>query len=293
MHIEKLHPHIGAAITGMRIDASTPVTEFAQVRRALHDNGVIAIRGQALDKKTLVDFTRRFGPLEGHVLAQWLSDDTPEVMVLSNFTYTKNGEPSDAEKSARFWHSDLSFMPRPAYATALYAVEVPPRGGNTEFIDMCAVFGALPAGKQQQLRALSAVHDLDYCQHHIDQAPLTPEQREAAPPVVHPLVRDLPDCGGSALYASPLHTARVLGLPEQEGRALLEELFAFATRREFIYSHAWQTGDYVIWDNRRLLHRGTPYDTAERRMMWRATVSGERIGRAEEPTTQGTSHDQA
>ena len=207
------------------------------------------------------------------------------MMVLSNFTYTKDGEPSDAEKSARFWHSDLSFMLRPAMATALYAVEVPADGGNTEFADMCAAFEALPSGRQAELRDLSAVHDFDYCQHHVDQPPLTDAQREAAPPVVHGMVRRDQPSGRDALYASPLHTSHVLGMDEAHGRVLLDGLFEWATRREFIYSHRWLAGDFIIWDNRRLLHRGTPYDTRQRRLLWRVTVSGETIGTPLNPIT--------
>ena len=289
MQVEKLFTHIGAQVRGVDLAAPLAADAFEPLRTALESHGVLVFRDQRLDKRQMVDFTRRFGPLEGHVLSQWLSQDTPEVMVLSNFAYTKNGEPSDAEKSARFWHSDLSFMPRPALATALYAVEAPADGGNTEFADMCAAFEALPAERQAELRGLSAVHDLDYCQHHVDQPPLTDAQRDAAPPVVHGMVRRHRPSGRDALYASPLHTSRVLGMEEAEGRALLDELFAWATRREFIYSHRWQAGDYIIWDNRRLLHRGTPYDTRQRRLLWRATVSGETVGTPLNPVA-GAAH---
>jgi taurine dioxygenase len=290
MQIETLSPHIGAEVRGVDIGAPMADEVFAQLRQTLEQHGVLVLRDQRLDKQGMVAFTGRFGPLEGHVLSQWLSGDTPAIMVLSNFAYTKNGEPSDAEKTARFWHSDLSFMARPALATALYAVEAPDRGGNTEFNDMCAACDALAPERKARLAGLAAVHDLDYCQHHIDQPPLTDAQREAAPPVAHAMVRTHTPTGRSALYLSPLHTSHVVGLAEDESRELLTELFALATRSEFTYSHRWQPGDYVIWDNRRLLHRGTPYDTTQRRLLWRATVSGETVGQpcpASASTTKG------
>ena len=266
---------IGTEVRG--VDLSAPMTDgdFRRLRALLADRGVLVFRDQRLERPQAVSFCERFGTLQRHVLNQWLADDCPEVMVLSNLATGDPGRASDAERTARFWHSDLSFMKIPAMATALYALAVPTQGGDTEFADMCAALDAMPAALRDRLTGASAIHDLDHCQQHVHQAPLTDAQRKAAPPVAHPVIRSHPPSGRAAIYISPLHTSHIVGVPADESRALMDEVCAFVTQPRFVYVHRWQSGDFVIWDNRRTLHRGTPYDERERRLLWRLTVDGD------------------
>jgi len=280
MQVTKMTPHIGAEIAGLDLAQPLSPQGIAGVLDAFHTHKVLVFRDQRLTKADFARFSGQFGPLQRHVLDHWLADDLPEVMVLTNFARGGEMRASNAERSARFWHSDLSFTSRPALATALYGVEVPADGGATEFADMCAAYDALPVERQEELIRLEAVHDLEYCQQHVPQAPLTEKQRAEAPPVKQPVVRVHPATGRNAIYVSALHTSHIDGMSQAAGRALIDELCAFAVQPQFLYRHQWRPGDVVIWDNRATMHRGTPYDERQRRLLWRTTINGEPTVRA-------------
>jgi len=279
--VTKLSPHIGAEIGGLDLSQPLSQADIDAVQAAFHAHKVLVFRDQQLGKADFARFSGQFGPLQRHVLDHWLADDLPEVMVLTNYARGGEKRASNAERSARFWHSDLSFTSRPALATALYGVEVPRDGGGTEFADMCAAYDALPAERRQELIRLEAVHDLEYCQAHVPQAPLTAKQKAEAPPVKQPVVRVHPVTGRNALYVSELHASHIDGMAVDAGRALIDELCAFAVQPQFLYRHDWRPGDVVIWDNRCTLHRGTPYNEAQNRLLWRTTINGEPCVRAE------------
>lgn len=272
--IRQVGPSIGAEVEG--VDLRTPLDEDAarQVRQALLDYSVLVFRNQDLDEERFVNFSRTFGELEVHVLSQWLRDDYPEIYILSNIAPGGKDKPTGGDKVARFWHSDTSFKRIPATATILYALEVPSEGGNTEFADMYAAYEALSEREKQRLQDLRAVHDLEVSHNRVPQPPLTEQQKQEAPPVAHPVVRVHPETGRRALYMGWAHTSHIEDMDPSEGKALVDSLCEFATQRQFVYSHEWRVGDVVIWDNRCTMHRGTPYDDSERRMMWRTTIKG-------------------
>ena len=171
------------------------------------------------------------------------------------------------------WHHDSSFKPVPAGASVLSAREIPSRGGNTEFASMRAAFAALDRAEQARLRGLIAIHDFAWSRRRVDPALVTDAEASANPPVRHPVVRD-ENPYGPALYLGA-HARAIDGMDAAESRELIDRLVAIAGQPPFTYAHRWAPGDMVIWDNRAVLHRATPFAaTGERRRMVRTTVAG-------------------
>jgi alpha-ketoglutarate-dependent 2,4-dichlorophenoxyacetate dioxygenase len=173
----------------------------------------------------------------------------------------------------RLWHTDSSFKRLPALASLLYAKTIPPIGGHTEFADERAAYDALPEATKRRLDGLVAEHSIFNSRAKLGFTDFSAEEKQGMPPAPQVLVRMLPDSGRKSLYLAS-HAGRILGLPEQEGRALIEELVAHATQRQFVYTHRWRVHDLVIWDDRCTMHRGTDFDDLRwKRDMQRATVS--------------------
>jgi alpha-ketoglutarate-dependent 2,4-dichlorophenoxyacetate dioxygenase len=173
------------------------------------------------------------------------------------------------------WHTDSSFKHVPARCSLLSAREVPPRGGETEFADLRAAYDALPENKQRALDGLMVEHSIFRSRSLIGFTEFNEDIRRELPPVTQLLVRRHAGSGRKTLYLAS-HASHVIGWPVEEGRALIEELIAFATRPDFVFQHRWRVGDLVIWDDRCTMHRGRPYDdTKFRRDMHRTTVSDE------------------
>jgi alpha-ketoglutarate-dependent 2,4-dichlorophenoxyacetate dioxygenase len=173
------------------------------------------------------------------------------------------------------WHSDSSFKPVPSLCSLLSGRIIPPEGGATELASTRAGYQALPEALKERLATAVAVHDFSWSRDQVRPGFFTDTERAEFPPVSHPVVRTNPVNGRKALFLGA-HASHLEGLPVPEGRALLAELLEQVTRPEFRYRHEWQAGDLVIWDNRCVLHRATPYDTARhQRLMQRTTVSGD------------------
>src|SRR5262249_24231598 len=173
----------------------------------------------------------------------------------------------------RLWHTDSSFKRLPALMSLLYGRAIPPLGGHTEFADERAAYDALPDETKRRLDALVAEHSIFNSRARLGFSNFSEEERAAMPPVPQVLVRTLADSGRKSLYLAS-HAGRILGMPEPEGRALVDELIAHATQRQFVYTHPWRVHDLVISDHRCTMHRGTDFDDLRwRRDMQRATVS--------------------
>ena len=177
------------------------------------------------------------------------------------------------QKANQIWHTDSSFKSTPSLCSLLYAHAVPPVGGETEFASMRAAYDALDTARQTLLQDKVAWHHAARTRDMT--APgLVTEARRAEPPVRHPMVRSNPVNGRRAIYAGG-HAGRVEGLDEAASDALLAELMTHATQPEFVYAHAWEVGDLVIWDNRAVLHRGRPWEAHRfKRTLHRTTVAG-------------------
>jgi len=277
--IISVHPvreHFVAEIRGVNASQPLSCSAFERILEHLHRYRVIFFRTQNLTCEQLAEFGARFGDLEIHHLSDHLLKHLPQVRVISN--EIKEGKEVGAARAGMYWHSDLSYKPRPASATLLYCLHCPAVGGDTKFADMCAAYQALPAGMKKKLKGLRAVRDRNYrySAFYPNRPALTPEQIAAVPPIEHPMVRVHPATRELALYVSAGSCSHVVGMNVDEGRELLSKLEEFATQAHYVYSHKWQVGDLVVWDNRSTLHCATPCDPKFRRTMYRVQAIGER-----------------
>nr|WP_236668332.1 TauD/TfdA family dioxygenase [Burkholderia sp. ISTR5] len=269
---------LGAEIVGL--DLSRPIGEddFARIHRAHLDHHVVVFRDQRITPDEHVAFSARFGPLQRHVLAQFALPGHPEVLIVSNIL--ENGQPIGLGDAGHFWHSDLSYKEKPSLGSLLHAQELPAEGGDTLFANMHLAWDALPEALKREVEGRRAEHT--YLARYAElqaRSPwrpnLTPEQIAQVKAVDHPIVRTHPETGRRALFVSEHFTTRIVGLPEDESRALLDELFAHSVRDEFVYRHQWREHDLVFWDNRSLMHLAAGTLDHLRRKLYRTTIEGD------------------
>ena len=173
------------------------------------------------------------------------------------------------------WHSDSSFKKVPSLCSLLSARIIPPEGGATELATARCAYAALPEALRRRVETAIAVHDYSWSRDQVRPGFFTEEERAVYRPVRHPLVRANPVNVDKALFLGA-HASHIVGMPVEDGRALLKELLDHVTQPQFCYRHEWREGDLVVWDNRCVLHRATPYDaTRDKRLMQRTTVSGD------------------
>ena len=267
---------MGATVTDVRLN-DLGDGEWRAIEDAFNRHAVLVFAAANLDEQQHIAFSRRFGPLERTVARRTRK---PEISLLSNVA--KDGavaRPDDTLglflKGNRYWHTDSSFKKVGAKVSLLRAVEVPDRGGDTEWADMRAAWDALDAATQRRLEGLVAEHSYAWSQGKVGGFNLLSEhERQALPPVRHPLVRTHPATGRKNLYIGR-HIRRVLGMDEDASQALLRQLTEDACQPPRVFRHRWQRGDIVAWDNRRVLHRGHPWPFDQPRVMKRTTVAGD------------------
>jgi taurine dioxygenase len=276
--IDAFDAPLGAQVTGLDLSAPLQDEDFARIHRAHLDHHVLVFRTQRITPGQQVDFSRRFGPLQVHVLKQFQLPGHEEVMVVSNVK--EHGKPIGLGDAGHFWHSDLSYKPLPSLGTLLHAQELPQAGGDTLFANMHLAWDKLDPALRRAVDGRTAEHS--YLARYAElqkRSPwrpnLTPEQVEQVRPVSHPVVRTHPETGRKALFVSEHFTTRIHGLPGDESRDLLAQLFAHSARPEFIYRHRWQPFDLVFWDNRSLLHLATGCPEDQRRKLYRTTIQGD------------------
>jgi len=270
-------PNIGCRVEGIDIGAPMSDATFASLRRVLAAHSVLVLPGQDITPEEHIAFSRRFGPLEDHVLSDFCLPGHPEIFVVSNIV--ENGRHIGAYGGSKRYHSDLSYLEAPSLGSLFYCLECPRGSGETAFASMAAVFEALPDATRERLSTLNAVHDYvwNYARSHTERPPLTEQQKAKTPPVVHPAVISHPETGRKTLYISEVFTRTFEGEDEAESRKLIAEIMQFAERPEFVYVHEWTPGDLIIWDNRSSVHKAMPFDEANaRRRMHRTTVRGQR-----------------
>ncbi|WP_223506197.1 TauD/TfdA dioxygenase family protein [Cupriavidus pauculus] len=269
---------LGAEVVGLDLNQPLSSADFQRIHRAHLDHHVVVFRDQRITPAQQVAFSRRFGPLQIHVLHQFQLANHPEILIVSNVV--ENGKPIGLGDAGHFWHSDLSYKEKPSLGSLLHAIELPVQGGDTLFANMHTAWDTLPPALQRKVEGLRAEHT--YLARYAElqkRSPwrpnLTPEQIAQVKPVVHPVVHTHPETGRKALFVSEHFTTRILGLPDDESRALLDELFAHSVKPAHVYRHQWREHDLVFWDNRSLLHLagGTPDDL--RRVMYRTTIEGD------------------
>jgi taurine dioxygenase len=278
--IRELDAPLGAEILGLDLSEQPREAELGHIREALAERGVLVFSDQSrLAPEEHVAFSRAFGPLQIHIQHHFHHPDHPEILVVSNVV--ENGKPIGLADAGRYWHSDLSYMAEPSLGSLLHAQELPGEGGDTLFASMAAAYDALDAGLREWIEDLDAVHSYEArnkAQQAVSGAArpgLTEAQRSSVPPVVHPVVRIHPQSGRKALFVNEGFTTHIVGLPEAESRALLDELFAISSAERFIYRHVWRPHDLVFWDNRQTIHLATPFPQDHRRKLYRTTVKGD------------------
>jgi alpha-ketoglutarate-dependent 2,4-dichlorophenoxyacetate dioxygenase len=263
------------------VDIARPIGDatWATVRAALDEHSVLVFRRHPLDDEQQVAFSRRFGALE---VTRSMNPAAGTPFARQSNLDIKTGDVIPAEDrrmvyqlANMLWHSDSSFKPVPSLCSLLSARIIPPEGGATEFASARAAYPSLPDALKRRVEDLVVVHDFAWSRDRVRPGFFTDQERAAYPPVRHPLVRTNPVNGRRSLFLGA-HASHIEGLPIDEGRALLTTLLDHVTQPQFCYRHEWTEGDLVIWDNRCVLHRATPYDTTRyKRLMQRTTVSGD------------------
>jgi len=269
---------LGAEVLGLDLSQPVSADDFARLHRAHLDYHVLVFRDQHITPGQQVAFSRRWGQLQIHVLRQFQLPLDPEVLVISNIR--ENGQPIGLGDAGHFWHSDLSYKETPSLGSMLHAQELPQEGGDTLFANQHTAWEQLPEHLKRAVAGLEAEHSYlcryaDLQKRNPWRPNLTQAQIDEVKPVVHPVVRTHPETGRKALFVSEHFTTRIVGLPEDESRALLAELFDHSTRPEHIYRHQWQPQDMVFWDNRSLMHLAAGCPDDQRRKLYRTTIEGD------------------
>ena len=246
-----------------------------RIIEAWHEYGVLAFPEQHLDDEAHITFSRRFGPLE-RLLTTAIEGTKPEIFRVANVrpdgTLDSAGGPYDTlNRGNRQWHSDSSYKRITSKASALRAHTLPSSGGETQFADMRSAYDALDTARKDWLADKLVVHDFAYS-HGKSADLMTAAERAALPPVAHPVVRIHEETGRKSLFIGR-HASYIMGEDVERSRSLLRELTESACQPPRIFTHRWQVGDLVIWDNRCVLHRGRPWPTDEPRILFRTTVA--------------------
>jgi alpha-ketoglutarate-dependent 2,4-dichlorophenoxyacetate dioxygenase len=260
----RLHPRFGVELSGRAIGASDYGGQAAYLANAVHEHGVVVIRDQSLDDKSIFDLARSMGDVPTLNL---LTGQPLTTFHISNLDGSGNIVPAD-DKSLRaglaneLWHTDSTYLRPRASISMLYGHVVPPAGGETQFCDTRCAYEDIDPSLRQRAEGLTAVHSLFHSRALIGFNDWTSEELTALPPVERPLVQLHRESGRMALCLAS-HIERLLPLRDSEGRAFLKSLMDSATRDGAIYSHRWRRGDLILWDNRCTMHRATPYNYEE------------------------------
>jgi taurine dioxygenase len=276
VNLKKLAPAIGAQV--LDVDLSRPMDDalFDGIERAWHEHGILLFRGQTLADLQQVEFAARFGELAHTLKAYEGGKIHPALMYVTN--EKKDGKYVGALPDGEmFFHSDMCYLERPLSAAMLFAMALPPAGGNTVFASMYAAYDTLPPDLKQQLEGRLAMNSYEpgYSTSNVQmrmKAPGSPTAHRFA----HPVVRTHPATGRKSLYANRLMTEYIVDMPREESDALLQRLFDHQEQPQFQYEHRWELGDLLIWDNRCTLHARRDFPATHLRKLRRVAVKGER-----------------
>jgi taurine dioxygenase len=250
---------------------------FEVVYRAWLEHSVLLFRDLTLSDTQLISFSRRFGELDLAPVQETgrrFVDGTPELYVISNVV--ENGAPIGSLGSGEaVWHTDMSYLEDPPIASILYALEIPPAGGDTAFVNMYSVYDALPDTLKRRVSGLRVKHDGTYNSGgYVREGVRESDDPRESAGTYHPLVCTHPETGRRVLYLGRRRNAYIEGFDLAGSEALLDELWAYVDRKELTWQNVWRVGDIVLWDNRCTMHRRDPFDPSERRVMHRTQVKG-------------------
>jgi alpha-ketoglutarate-dependent 2,4-dichlorophenoxyacetate dioxygenase len=280
IQVTPLHPTLGAEVRGVDLTRALTPEVFAEIEAAFNRFGILVFPEQPIRDEQQLALSQLFGPLEVNPnYAGAKMRLRPDIADISNLdadgrVLARDDRRNLFNRGNQLWHTDSSFKRIPAKCSLLSARELPSSGpvggGETEFADLRAAWDA--EARKRELDGLVVEHSIFRSRSQIGFADFNDEIFKQLPPVPQALVRHHPASGRTSLYLAS-HASHIIGWPVERGRALLEELIAFAAQPQFVYQHRWTVGDLVIWDNRCTMHRGRPYDDTQRRVLHRTTVS--------------------
>ncbi|MGI9475568.1 MAG: TauD/TfdA dioxygenase family protein [Hyphomicrobiaceae bacterium] len=273
--LDKLSDHLGAEATGIDLRQPLAADDRRALNQAFVDHHVLVIRDQQLGPHEMLAGVQNFGEVFQQHNTRFALEDCPQIHYISNQDRYPDGTryiPGEG------FHTDHSNDACPPKATVLHAVQLPDSGGNTQFVNMHRAYEALPDATKRRVQDLQSVH-VYQSRHSARKLMALPDNGTSRAPqsVTHPLVRTHPETGRKSLYINPIRIESIVGMAEDEAQQLLRELLVHATQEDFQYSHTWQVGDLVLWDNRCLLHKANAdYDHAQTRYLYRVMLQGDR-----------------
>jgi taurine dioxygenase len=271
--ITRLTDHTGAEVRGL--DCSKPIAAESRARlnQGFIDHHVLVIRDQHFAPDEFKSAAQLFGELQPHDKKEHHVPGHPDVSYVSNDEFVNGRRIIPGET----FHTDHSNHPRPPKATMLFAVELPSHGGDTQYVNMHQAYDDLPAETKSRIDGLKAVHVYLSKYSPRPLGLLTEEsRRKLPPPGIHPLVRTHPENGRKALFLNPVRIESIVGMDDQPALTLVDDLMRHATQKKYEYRHQWRHGDWVLWDNRSVMHQANPdYDMNERRYLYRLMLKGE------------------
>lgn len=265
----------GVEAAGVDLSQPLPEASFKELERAFYAHQVLALRAQDITAMQFLDFARRIGPPQPHVIDQFHHPDDPNILILSNVK--QDGKPTGLQDAGSYFHTDYSYLAVPARATTLYSRVIPQIGGNTLFANQQAAYDDLPETMKRRIDPLLAIHHYGN-RHDVNEASrtaasvLNDAQKAKMPVITHRVARPHPVTGRKALYAVSGSAFGIVGMPDDEARELLDELAAHSTQAKYQLSFKYGVGDIVVWDNAALLHSATLIDPNDARTLWRVTM---------------------
>jgi len=269
---------LGGDIVGVDLSQPIDAATFTAIEDAWHQRLVLRFRGQQLDDPGLLRFAGRFGELDKapiHAKGE-VEDPFPEITVMSNIKI--DGKPiGNLGNYEAEWHTDMSYNELTPIGSVLYALEVPPAGGDTGFSNMYQAYDTLPADLKRALVGLQCKHDSSRnSAGELRKGFNEVTDPREAPGAIHPLIRTHPATHHNALFLGRRRNACIIGLPLDASEDLLDKLWAHATQKRFAWYQQWKVGDLVMWDNRCAMHRRDAFDPNSRRLMHRTQIKGDK-----------------
>ncbi len=273
--INPLSNACGVEILGVDMKADLSKADTSEIYQAWLDYLVVVIRDQQdltpADQKKFCGNFGKIGEYNRPKERQHPKHASDEIMLVSNVR--EDGRVIGAHPDGEMmWHTDTPYLRNPHKATTLYGVEIPKIGGNTKFSNQYMVYEALPGEIKGRLAGKQAMNCYEF---GTTVKTFEKYDRDAVPHHPHPIFRKHPETGRTAVYVCPLMTEEIIEMDETESKEILDEIYALQRQPEFVYSHKWEVGDFVMWDNRCLLHARTDFPRNQRRLLRRVTISDE------------------
>jgi len=271
--ITPLTERTGAEVCGVDLTKAVDPETQGALNRAFVKHHVLVIREQNFTPPQFIAAAQVFGELFQHDKREMHVPGYPQIYYVSN----EQTVPGKRYISGETFHTDHSNHPAPPKATMLFPVSLPSSGGDTQYVNMHEAYDDLPGATKERIDGLKAVHVYLSKFSPRELRPLSEESsRLVPPPGVHPLVRTHPENGRKGLYLNPVRIEAIEGMEEEEALDLIAELMGHSIQKKYEYRHQWRYGDFVIWDNRSVIHKANPdYDMNERRYLYRLMLKGE------------------